>query len=68
MCIIGSRFTTFTGVQVEEGAVPVLMELRRTLFSILARESTPRLEYKFQLSGLVDLTMFYFNYVDGKQF
>ena len=48
--------------------MPVLMELRRTLFSILARESTPRLEYKFQLSGLVDLTMFYFNYVDGKQF
>ena len=49
--------------------MPVLMELRQSLFSILAKDSaSPRQEYKFQLSGLVDLTMFFFNYVDGKQF
>ena len=49
--------------------MPVLMELRQTLFSILAKDSaSPRPEYMFHLSGLVDLTMFYFNYVDGKLF
>ena len=57
------------GAADEDGSVPVLMELRQSLFSILAKDSAlPLPEYKFQLSDLVDLTMFFFNYVDGKQF
>ena len=60
---------SIAGAPEEDGAVPVLMELRQNLFSILAKDSAalPRSEYKFRLSGLVDLTMFFFNYVDGKQ-
>ena len=60
---------SIAGAPEEDGAVPVLMELRQNLFSILAKDSaaSPRSEYKFRLSGLVDLTMFFFNYVDGKQ-
>ena len=67
--VLDNCFFAFSDAPDEEGTVPVLMELRKSLFSILAKDAaSPRPEYKFRLSGLVDLTMYFFNYVDGKQF